>query len=644
MPKLSWYAKRLAKMSPEEVLVMRLGRAVCDRLPRRGPSAPKRLSLPPFDPALPAFLSRQFPQLRETICAHADELCADRHSFFGRFFALPSPIDWHRDPVSGVSWPKCAARRLNYRDQAAGDPKDVWELNRHNFLPTLGLAYFLSDEPRYARKARELIESWIEQNPPGLGINWTSPIEAAIRIVNWLLTLRLLSARALLPEAFEAKVSAAIAAQASEIARHLSLYSSANNHLIAELCGLAQAGAALGRTHWLNIASKELGRQVARQIHEDGVGAEQSPHYLAHTLDFYALALLAFEQVGQPYDPAIEARLEKGACFLAALLDAEGLPPAFGDSDSGVVLTLGEPTAPYLSTVHLVGGLLGAGSLFDESIARDWRLALLLGPSRFSQALANRPAAAYKKPLRAFPKGGLFILEASVAAAPLRLVFDAGPLGLAPLYGHGHADALSFVLYDSGLPLLVDPGTYAYFKHPAWRTYFRSTAAHNTVRVDGCEQSVLSGPFFAEAPAAAHVASFDDSHVEAWHTGYGRLPKPVTHRRRAALDAQGLLLDDYLWGNGRHAVELLFHFDSQVVVLRDELGFIVRGPRRDWRLTLDERLDAELYRGDETSFHGWQSRRLNHKEPAYCLLARFSGELPLHFRTRMTPLCASNDK
>ena len=62
--------------------------------------------------------------------------------------------------------------------------------------------------------------------------------------------------------------------------------------------------------------------------------------------------------------------------------------------------------------------------------------------------------------------------------------FDHGPLGMAPLYNHGHADALSITLSKDDRPILIDPGTYRYNGVPEWRRYFKGTRAHNTVTID----------------------------------------------------------------------------------------------------------------------------------------------------------------
>jgi uncharacterized heparinase superfamily protein len=80
-------------------------------------------------------------------------------------------------------------------------------------------------------------------------------------------------------------------------------------------------------------------------------------------------------------------------------------------------------------------------------------------------------------------------------SARWQVLLDAGPLGLGSLAAHGHADALSLWASLDGKPLLIDAGTYAYHEDPAWRDHFRSTPAHNTLTLDGKNQSEIHGPF-----------------------------------------------------------------------------------------------------------------------------------------------------
>ena len=111
-----------------------------------------------------------------------------------------------------------------------------------------------------------------------------------------------------------------------------------------------------------------------------------------------------------------------------------------------------------------------------------------------------------------------------------------GRLGYLSIAAHGHADALSFTLSAGGEELLIDPGTFAYHTQKQWRDYFRGTSAHNTVRIDGQDQSVGAGNFLwlAHAPVArariqCSTPQFD--RLVAEHDGYRRLADPVTHRR-----------------------------------------------------------------------------------------------------------------
>src|SRR5215510_2737476 len=103
------------------------------------------------------------------------------------------------------------------------------------------------------------------------------------------------------------------------------------------------------------------------------------------------------------------------------------------------------------------------------------------------------------------------------------------------LAAHGHADALSFTLSAAGLPILVDPGTFAYHTERRWRDYFRGTSAHNTLRVDGEDQSIAAGNFLWLQHAHAQVESLestaDSVRMVASHDGYERLKDPVRHRR-----------------------------------------------------------------------------------------------------------------
>ena len=102
-----------------------------------------------------------------------------------------------------------------------------------------------------------------------------------------------------------------------------------------------------------------------------------------------------------------------------------------------------------------------------------------------------------------------------------------------------HADALSVEVRHDGVEVLVDPGTYCYHGEPAWRSYFRSTLAHNTLEVAGASQAVEAGPFLWATQPHSEVVAVDvgPGRRQSWmgrHDGYARLH--VTHTRTVYLD------------------------------------------------------------------------------------------------------------
>jgi hypothetical protein len=230
---------------------------------------------------------------------------------------------------------------------------------------------------------------------------------------------------------------------------------------------------------------------------------------------------------------------------------------------------------------------------------------------------------------RAFPDGGYYILGTDFETPrEIRIVADAGPLGYREIAAHGHADALSFTLSAGGTEMLVDPGTFAYHTQPEWRAYFRGTAAHNTVRIDGRDQSQPGGNFMWLRKAQAHCTSWisavDEDELVAWHDGYRFAPDPVVHRRRLTLDKRlrTLQVADTLEMEGSHRVEIFFHCAEGSVVEPRYGGFDVSRGARRLRIRWPEARGgaAEVLIGSTQPIGGWISRRFDRKEPAPTLV------------------------
>ncbi|MBV8031927.1 MAG: heparinase II/III-family protein, partial [Betaproteobacteria bacterium] len=224
-------------------------------------------------------------------------------------------------------------------------------------------------------------------------------------------------------------------------------------------------------------------------------------------------------------------------------------------------------------------------------------------------------------------------------------VADAGPLGYRSIAAHGHADALSFTLSVAGREFLVDPGTYAYHTQARWRSYFRGTGAHNTVRIDGLDQSEPGGAFMwlrkARAGCSLWLSSAQKDSFEGWHDGYMRLPDPVKHRRLIELDKRErrIVVEDTLEMAEEHEVELLFHCSERCAVERAEGGFVLSqdGVSVELRLPRHEAGQAEVYVGSVSPIFGWISREFDRRQPAPTLVwrARLAGPAALRTEIRI---------
>lgn len=647
---IRWHLNRLSCMTSAEVR-HRLWRAAAIHAERWGLWGSAATPLPDLTQA-----SRPWIQASATVdsrryLAAADRIAAGRFDLFAlRNLELGSPPHWNRDPKTGVNAPLAFGKLLDYRDRRrVGEIKYLWELNRHLHIVTLAQAYALSGNPRYFRVIRQHLESWFAACPTGMGPNWSSALELGIRLINWSVAWQLLGGAAspLFQDDEGARLQRrwlkAVFQHAQFVRGYFSLYSSANNHLIGEAAGLFVA--ALTWPHWpharawLAEAQAILEREALLQNAPDGVNREQAVSYQQFVLDLLILPLLSGRANGQKISPALESRIEAMIEYLASIMDAGGNVPAFGDSDDGFVVKLAAPGefCCYRSLLATGALLFHRGDFKAKAGVLDDKTRWLFGESADAAFHALLAADAQLPARQAFPEGGYYILGCDFETeSEIRLVADAGPLGYQTIAAHGHADALAFTLSVAGMEFLVDPGTYAYHGHEPWRDYFRSTAAHNTLRVDGTDQSRSGGNFMWLKKASAECdlwsSSAERDLFEGWHDGYRQLPDPVTHRRRIVLDKleRRVVIEDRLQMAGTHQVELFFHCGDRCRVDPVAEGYrLCQGPRTlVLKLPQVESGSSQVYFGSLVPISGWISRRFDDKQPAPTIAwkARVAGE------------------
>ncbi|WP_438445457.1 alginate lyase family protein [Gorillibacterium sp. sgz5001074] len=465
-----------------------------------------------------------------------------------RWVDLGEPVDWLANPSE--------------------DPEFTWILNRHWHMREMGRAYLLSGEEGLAEACKEQLASWIRRIPAPAGPDYREAVffqkrgpwrllETGLRPQSWIFAAVCMEEVWERDPGFMTLFRSALAEHADYLSAYLG--DPDINHATMHMQGLFTIGVYLEEhprsPYWRQLAKERLELCLSRQFGADGVQNELAPHYHNVSIECFALPYRLAELAGDPFPAAYGEALARMARFTACTIRPDGRTSAFSDSDS----TVWGP-----EKLALLGEVLGrpdyraAGCMSAEL---SW-----LFPGSGGDAAGGNGAergsgvvleAREEGALHAFPEAGYYILR----GPEHYLMFDAAPLGGA----HGHADALHFEWFCKGRAVFLDNGRYTYEEGEARRS-FKGTLAHNTVTVDGLDQTeyVSSQAWSArEAKVRLHKAFREGNRtfLDASHDGYARLDTPLEHRRFLVLDEmQGrLVVVDWLLGQGTHRLVQSFH-------------------------------------------------------------------------------------
>lgn len=404
----------------------------------------------------------------------------------------------------------------------------LWRYNLHYF----DYLHWPSINP--ATKAA-LIDSWIRDVPVGAEDAW-EPYPLSLRIVNWLKYFQALSEPP--PPAWLDSLSQQVAALDGDIEYHLLA-----NHLLKNGKALVFAGACCegeAAARYLARGLEIVLNEADEQVLPDGGHFERSPMYHCIVLEDYldlVNLLAANSQLVPPVSlEKLSATARRAANYLAGILGGNDDIPLFNDAAYGI-------TRPASDVLAYADRVLGG---------------------------VERPPAGEMHRI-CFPNTGVYGCRQGGDS----LLIDAGPVGPDYQPGHAHCDTLSYELYVGGAPLIVDSGTFDY-EPGAFRHYLRSTAAHNTVRIDGEEQSEIWGAFRVARrarPRAVALGDWQDGRLvfAGEHDGYRRLRGRLVHRRTAEVETRGESMvrwtfRDSISGAGTHTVESFIHLHPDVQV------------------------------------------------------------------------------
>jgi heparinase II/III-like protein len=474
----------------------------------------------------------------------ADDACRGTFTFAGETVDLGPHPDW----------------------VGAALPADrEWRIEWTKFYFGLDLAHAFHDtgDARYLEAWQRLVAGYLRQVPPGEGLDDTSDV-AARRVQNWIYAWAAFAAApafAGLRAGCDHELLDGIADHSAYIRDNLT---AERNHRTLELYALLIVALALPELdrdgELRRFAMDELHANIMADIRPDGVHREQSTHYHCIALRSFLGARENARRFGLAFPDGYDEHLARACEFAMHCHRPDGTIAALGDSDSG----------SYGELLEL------AADLLDRE---DLRWAATAG------AAGEPPTRRYVS----FGTGGYHLQRSGWGdrgrpfADERWLIFDCGPLGDG---GHGHYDLLNVEIAADGRPLVLDPGRHTYDEQvPNLRHWFKGTAAHNTVVVDGLDQT----PYRRGKPRKGTIArgrlierhgapGLDVVVGEATSTAYD-----VVHTRRVAfVSDEYWVIEDRLAGRTPHRYDLRFHLapdaEGRVAVERRDGSSIVRAP------------------------------------------------------------------
>ncbi len=441
----------------------------------------------------------------QALLAEADEIVSGKARPFG---ADPVPLQLaFSEPLS--HWTAYETGQANLRPLAS-DVKMIWEPARFGWAFTLGRAYQLTGNEKYAGAFWTYFETFSASNPTYFGPNWMSGQEVAFRTMTFIWAAQLFSESSHSTDERKSSLAQAVAMHASRIPPTL-VYarSQNNNHLLSEAVGLYTAALALPdhpqAKRWQHLGWKWLTWCLRHQIDSYG-------EYVQHSTNYHRLMLqlvLWIQAIGHPpFDRRITENLSLATHWLYALLDpGSGHVPNLGANDGAYIL----PWTIRPFDDHRPVLQAAARAFMNYSLpSGTWdEMALWFGLPGSSK---------YFEPGRYLAEH----LYARNSWGMLRTIrrFRSRP---------SHADLLHVDLWWRGLNLAQDAGTYLYNADPPWDNALTSTRVHNTVTVDGRDQMNRVSRFLYLDWAHTKITAQSADKIDAYHTGYHRMG--VRHER-----------------------------------------------------------------------------------------------------------------
>lgn len=495
-------------------------------------------------------------------------------------------------------------------------PEVLRSFHRHDFIVTLLRAARSSIGRIHLARLEDLMAILPTVYPASSAIRFDKPIDTAIRLLNWTAAYALTGRS---PQDH-------IPYWTTQIEWIRAQMSPGGNHLLLEGLSLFAAGLFFPEAErsraWKSLGYRTVVREMRRQVHPDGVHAEQSMFYhQVCTVHFFKFLLLC-DRAKILVPSEFRDRFIRMLDFVRRTKKPGGGHPMIGDGD-----LMETEDREHWEARSLINLRLLAADRDEEtwSDALHWFLDEKEKPP-------ISPSSEVESDFWLFPEGGHGVFSDS---AGHYLHFNFGSFGFRPHPHHGHADALSAEIALAGRSITMDPGGYAY-RNDSIRRFVRSTRAHNTLCVEGRDQTPLLGVFGLGMPANVRLVDSGNVAEAAWmvgeHDGYA----PIHHRRTVLFYRKPgfFLIQDQLRGQGEKDIALRWHFPPEFKLRsRERSGFdLMEGCRQVGfcRFRSAPLLPVQvLSQAAEGPLETGVCRRAGHFEPGVCVEIGGQASLPI---------------
>lgn len=517
------------------------------------------------------------------ICQHEFDLLGSGTKRLGK------SIPWNKDFKADYYWPNKYYKKIQIIDLGNfADVKVPWELSRFQHIFTLGKAYQITNDEKYAFEFREQIQDWIHKNPVEMTVNWTCTMDVAIRAVNWIAGYHLFKKSKVIKADFWNLFNNMLYQHGKYIIDNLENRGThTGNHYLSNLVGLIWLGIYFKSlklnykfkkytpSYWLKFGLIELQEELFVQVNTDGTNYEASTSYHRLVSELFLLTTLFCNINKHSFPKDFNNRLEKMFDFLMHLTKPNGFSPIIGDADDGRLII----TSDYFNWKkndfrHLLAiageyfnrdDFRNVGSLFQEDAI--W----VNGSYKESSTNFKNLKTVY------FPDGGYYILKNSNIYCCIRC----GELSFRGEGVHSHNDQLSFDLTVKGEDFIIDPGSYVYTSDYKSRNLYRSTSMHNTLQIDNLEQNDFDEDnlFYMKEQTFSECKEIGESNFIGEHYGYSNKSGHI-HSRKITIAEEALEIVDQVYSNTAILKKSLYKYyytlDVGVAIVEIDEGLLLR--------------------------------------------------------------------